>query len=95
LLFFKSQLQDPTLPNALADVIVHAVETDEPRLRYVVGADTRICVDGRAGLSDEQWARWQAEPNDEAFEASALEIFGLDMYHPPFANSLARSGGAK
>jgi NAD(P)-dependent dehydrogenase (short-subunit alcohol dehydrogenase family) len=93
--FFKSQLQDPTLPDAVADVIVHAVETDAPRLRYVVGADARICVDGRAQLSDEQWARWQAEVADEAFEAKAGETFGVDMYHPPSANSLARCGGAK
>jgi NAD(P)-dependent dehydrogenase (short-subunit alcohol dehydrogenase family) len=93
--FFKAQLQDPTLPAAVAAVIVHAVETDAPQLRYAVGADARLCLDGRAPLSDEQWTGWQAEASDEAFEARAREIFGVDLYHAPSANSMARSGGAK
>jgi NAD(P)-dependent dehydrogenase (short-subunit alcohol dehydrogenase family) len=93
--FFKSQLEDPTLPAAVAEVIVHAVESDAPRLRYAVGADASLCLDGRVPLTDEQWIAWQAEAGDEAFEARAREIFGTDLYRAPSANSRARGGGAK
>ena len=92
--FFKSQLQDPTLPGAVAEVILHAVETDSPSLRYAVGADARLCLDGRRLVSDEQWIGWQVDAGDESFEARAREIFGMDLYHGPSAHSVARSGGA-
>jgi NAD(P)-dependent dehydrogenase (short-subunit alcohol dehydrogenase family) len=93
--FFRTQLQDPTQPKTVADLIVHAVETDSPRLRYLVGADAELCVEGRGKLEVEQWIDWQAEPGDEAFETKAQDIFGVNLYRVPAAQGRARGGGAK
>jgi hypothetical protein len=41
-------------------------------------------------VDDEEWIGWQAESSDREFEAKAQEIFGVDLYHPPSVNSLAR-----
>ena len=53
---------------------MEAVETEKPKLRYLVGEDARLCVEGRGRLSDEEWVNWQAQARDEAFEAQAREI---------------------
>jgi NAD(P)-dependent dehydrogenase (short-subunit alcohol dehydrogenase family) len=90
--FFKSQLDGPAMPDTVAEAVLHAVETDRPRLRYAVGADAHACLEGRDRLSGEEWIAWQAEAGDEGFEARAREIFGADLYHPPSANSLAQGG---
>ncbi len=88
---FESQLAEPTMPDEVADAIVHAVETDQPRLRYPVGADSQCSVPARAGLSDEEWVAFQAEPDEERFVARAREIFGIDLYNPPSARARTRA----
>src|SRR5206468_40652 len=71
--FFRAQLVGPTLPVSVVDAIIHAVETDKPKLRYAVGADARLCLEGRGRISDEEWMEWQAGDGDEGFEARARE----------------------
>ncbi len=90
--FFAAQLVDPTMPAAVADTIIEAVETDAPRLRYLVGQDARALMAGRSGISDETWIGLNAEADEDRFVARALEVFGMDLYNPPsaFSRSLAR-----
>ena len=85
--FFGSQLVDPTMPAAVAGTIIEAVETDAPRLRYLVGEDARALMAGRGGISDETWIELNAEPDEEQFVARALEVFGMDLFNPPSAFS--------
>ena len=87
---FGSQLVDPTMPAAVADSIIEAVETDAPRLRYLVGEDARACAAARSQISDETWIELYAEPDEERFVARALEVFGVDLYNPPSAFSRSR-----
>ena len=54
LLFQTTLMGSPTLPQAVAEVIGHAIATDRPRLRYLVGADAEALVRGRTTLSDEE-----------------------------------------
>ena len=92
--FFKAQLQEPTMPATVAEIIAHAVETENPRLRYTVGADAALCLEGRCRVDDEEWIGWQSESGDHEFEAKAREIFGADLYHSPSANSLAKKASS-
>lgn len=66
----------------VAAVIRHAIETDDPKLRYQVSWGGRELVEGRRAMSDEDWvALGRATSLDEyldAFEAA----FGLDMRTP-------------
>jgi hypothetical protein len=78
----------------VVEAIVEAVESDKPKLRYAVGADARLCLDGRARLSDEEWMEWQSAAGDEDFEARAREIFGADLYRGPSANSAAKKAAS-
>ncbi|MEO8129714.1 MAG: SDR family NAD(P)-dependent oxidoreductase, partial [Bryobacteraceae bacterium] len=89
--FFAAQLVDPTMPAAVADTIVEAVETDTPRLRYVVGEDGAVLVAGRSKMADEAWIELNAEPDEDRFVAKALEAFGADLYNPPSMFSRMRS----
>lgn len=63
----------------VAEVIRHAIETDDPKLRYPVSWGGQEIIDGRAALTDEAWvALGRIESLDDyitAFEAA----FGLDI----------------
>lgn len=87
---FEAQLADPTLPAEVAEVIVKAVETSQPRLRHVAGKDAEIMLPARSRISDEEWIDLQAEPDEERFVARAREVFGMDLYNPPSARARVR-----
>lgn len=93
--FFAAQLVNPTMPASVADTIIEAVETDAPRLRYLVGEDARACAAGRSQISDETWIDLNAEPDEERFVARAIEVFGVDLYNSPSAFSRSRSKRAQ
>ncbi|SPF32759.1 hypothetical protein SBA4_1210018 [Candidatus Sulfopaludibacter sp. SbA4] len=76
-----------TTPDAVALAIWEAVHTDEPKLRYAVGADAEVMVAARDRLTAAEWAEWQSEPDDEKFLARAKEVFGADLYNPPSLNA--------
>jgi hypothetical protein len=75
------------MPAEIAEVVVHAVETETPRLRYLAGVDAEIGAPARERMTDEEWIDLQAEPDDERFLARAREAFGLDLYQPPSARA--------
>ena len=45
----------PEMPEAVARVMQEAVETDSPKLRYLVGSDALALVKARREMSDEDW----------------------------------------
>jgi NAD(P)-dependent dehydrogenase (short-subunit alcohol dehydrogenase family) len=63
----------------VAAVIQHAIETDEPRLRYPVSWGGAGIVDGRSKMSDEEWvAMGRIESMDE-YIAAFRDAFGIDI----------------
>jgi NAD(P)-dependent dehydrogenase (short-subunit alcohol dehydrogenase family) len=77
---FRKGLEHPTLPETVAAAIEHAVTTDEPKLRYLVGDDAHSLMEGRRQLTDEEWIELQAIPDDDEFHRRVQAIFGSDLY---------------
>lgn len=42
-------------PQVVAEAVEHAISTDDPHLRYLVGVDAHVFTDGRARMTDEQY----------------------------------------
>ena len=60
-------------PHQVAKAVEHAVTTNEPRLRYLVGNDAAALVDGRARLSDEEFV--EALGREQSSEEYARGFF--------------------
>lgn len=78
-LLFQKLLTNPTLPQAVAEVIVHAVTTDRPRLRYLVGADAEALVRGRSALSDEELIEDARTMTDAEHVEMMRRRYGIDL----------------
>jgi NAD(P)-dependent dehydrogenase (short-subunit alcohol dehydrogenase family) len=79
LLLFQKLLMNPTPPQAVAEAIAHAVATDRPRLRYLVGADAEALVRGRSALSDEEVIE-DARPMSDAEHVEMMRHrYGIDL----------------
>lgn len=68
------EIADP--PQDVAEVIVAALEDDQPRLRYLAGSTAPGAVRGRAGISDEEWIALGREMSGEEYRAEMRRIFG-------------------
>ncbi|HVN79988.1 MAG TPA: SDR family oxidoreductase [Terriglobia bacterium] len=77
---FQKQLQQPTPPTRVAEVIEHAVTTKHPQLRYVVGEDARILLKGRQQITDEEWVANGLPMSDEEYFDLMVKRYGKDMY---------------
>lgn len=66
----------------VAAVIRHAIETDDPKLRYQVSWGGNELVHGRAAMSDETWVALGAIPEMSDYIAAFRDAFGLDMSLP-------------
>jgi NAD(P)-dependent dehydrogenase (short-subunit alcohol dehydrogenase family) len=77
---FGKQLEKPTQPSDVAEAIEHAVETDEPKLRYLVGNDAKALMAGRAKLTDEEWVAAQGQADDESFYAAMAKLMGEGVF---------------
>ncbi|MFZ8999215.1 MAG: SDR family oxidoreductase [Ilumatobacteraceae bacterium] len=63
----------------VAEVIRHAIETDEPKLRYPVSWGGAGIIEGRGAMSDEDWvAMGRIESMDE-YIAAFRDAFGVDI----------------
>jgi NAD(P)-dependent dehydrogenase (short-subunit alcohol dehydrogenase family) len=78
LAFFAKTLQAPTEPSVVADCISHAITTEEPMLRYVVGDDGVATLAGRATTTDEELIAMSALETPDYLVAFS-EHFGLDI----------------
>ncbi|MEP7367562.1 MAG: SDR family oxidoreductase [Acidobacteriota bacterium] len=77
---FGKQLEQPTQPSDVAAAIEHAVETDQPKLRYLVGMDAKAVMAGRAKLTDEEWVAAQGLAGDEEYFAEMDRIMGSGVF---------------
>lgn len=63
----------------VAAVIQHAIETDDPKLRYPVSWGGRGITDGRARMSDEDWVALGRIESMGDYIAAFRDAFGIDI----------------
>ena len=76
---YATGIPNATDPFDVAEVIHHAVTTDEPRLRYVTSWGAAELIQGRERMTDADWVALGAAPDDAAYYARFEELFGLDI----------------
>jgi NAD(P)-dependent dehydrogenase (short-subunit alcohol dehydrogenase family) len=76
---YATGIPNATDPFEVAEVIHHAVTTDEPRLRYVTSWGAAELIQGRDRMTDADWVALGAAPDDAAYYARFEELFGLDI----------------
>ena len=81
--FFHAQMRSGTIPLAVAETVLHAIRTDTPDFRYLVGADAKALAKGRATVSDSEWIADFAIGDDDAFYDRMAQRFGLDLWRKP------------
>ena len=71
----KTAAQDPQL---VAEAIEHAITTDAPRLRYLVGVDAHVFAEKRPLMSDEEYVEgFGRVQTDEEFFAEFVRRFPM------------------
>ena len=76
---FGSLLQTPAYPEDVAQVIHQAIETDTPKLRYLVGEDAFKWMVGRQTLTDEAWVELGNKMDLDAYVAFYRDVFGMEI----------------
>ncbi len=75
---FEANLKTPTMPITVAESIQNAIETDDPKLRYLVGPDAVSLMAGRRGMADEDWIAI-GQMSDEEFLAFGRDRLGFNF----------------
>jgi hypothetical protein len=71
----KAAAQDP---QQVADVIEHAITTDQPKLRYLVGVDADVFMRERPKMTDEEYLQsFGRVQTDEEFFAEFMRRFPM------------------
>ena len=76
--FFAAGIPQATPAEEVGALIVGAVTTDEPRLRYVCSWAGPEMVAGRSTMSDEEWVAMGALDDDAYYEAFARRL-GVEL----------------
>ena len=76
---YATGIPNATDPFEVAEVIHHAVTTDEPRLRYVTSWGAAELIQGRDRMTDADWVALGAALDDAAYYTRFEELFGLDI----------------
>jgi len=66
------------MPESIARAMQNAVETSEPRLRYVVGHDANKMVEDRSKMTDEEWIALGALSED-GYASRMASMMGNDL----------------
>jgi NAD(P)-dependent dehydrogenase (short-subunit alcohol dehydrogenase family) len=81
--FYAAGLANATDPVEVGAVILHAVTTDHPQLRYPVSWGGRELIEGRAAMSDADWValgvHGDSDEADAAYYDAFQRHFGLDL----------------
>ena len=72
-------IEQATDPFEVAEVIHHAVTTDEPRLRYQVSWGSAAMIAGRQRMSDDDWVALGAAADNADYYDRFRDLFGLDI----------------
>ncbi len=76
---FTRLLESASPPELVAKTIQLALETDEPRLRHLVGEDARGWAAGRMAMTDEQWVDLGREMTLDEYAELYVEYFGIEI----------------
>jgi NAD(P)-dependent dehydrogenase (short-subunit alcohol dehydrogenase family) len=79
LALFPKLIERGSTADDVAEAIASVIQTDKPRLRYLVGWDAETIVDHRARMTDEEFVDMGRCETDEAFFASFENHFGIDV----------------
>ena len=63
----------------VAEVIHHAITTDQPRLRYACSWGGEEIVEGRRAITDEEWVALGSILDDEEYYAEFARMFNVDL----------------
>jgi len=77
--FYAAGLAQATDPFEVGEVVRHAIETDEPQLRYQVSWGGAELVEGRARMDDQEWVAMGALTDDGHYYRRFHEHFALDI----------------
>jgi NAD(P)-dependent dehydrogenase (short-subunit alcohol dehydrogenase family) len=77
--FYAAGLAQATDPFEVAEVVRHAITTDDPQLRYAMSWGGRELVEGRAAMADSDWVALGAAADDAEYYRRFEEHFGLDI----------------
>jgi len=75
--FYAAGLAQATDPREVAELIHHAITTDEPQLRYPVSWGGKELVAGKADLDDCDWVELGAVEDDGEYYRRFEALFGL------------------
>ena len=76
---FGSRLEDATPVEKCAEIIREAIETESPRLRYLVGEDARKWSAGRLKMKDETLVESGREMPLDDYAAFHWDHFGVEI----------------
>jgi NAD(P)-dependent dehydrogenase (short-subunit alcohol dehydrogenase family) len=77
--YFEKRLESPSLPEDAAVMIQHAIETDKPVLRYLLGNDAKKVKKGRLDVSDEDFLELGQDMPLDQYSIKFKDIFNLDI----------------
>jgi NAD(P)-dependent dehydrogenase (short-subunit alcohol dehydrogenase family) len=77
--FYAAGIAQATDPFEVGEVVRHAIETDDPQLRYQVSWGGREIVEARAAMDDRDWVALGAVEDDGEYYRRFHELFGLDI----------------
>ena len=78
--FYEVGARHASPAEEVAEVIHHAVVTDQPRLRYACSWGGKAITAGRHSMSDEQWLELGAARADEEYYDRFAQHFGVDLH---------------
>lgn len=77
--FYAAGIPAGTDPFEVGEVVRHAIETDEPQLRYQVSWGGRELIEGRAAMTDEEWVALGEIADDAEYYRRFQQHFGVDI----------------
>jgi NAD(P)-dependent dehydrogenase (short-subunit alcohol dehydrogenase family) len=77
--FYAAGIRQATPAEEVAEMILHAIETDEPSLRYSVSWAASEIIEGRSRMSEGDWVALGALTSDDEYLARFKELFGVDL----------------
>jgi NAD(P)-dependent dehydrogenase (short-subunit alcohol dehydrogenase family) len=78
LLFYQAQMKMASQPEDAARVIFESVTTTQPRLRWLVGEDARLLVEGRRRMTDEEFIAAARPMPDAEYLAEMKRRYGFE-----------------
>ncbi len=77
--FYKAGIASATDPAEVAQLVHHAVTTDQPKLRYTVSWGGPEIDAGRRAMSDEEWVALGLPLDDAEYYDRFSTAFGVDI----------------